>query len=70
MIHKAILDIACQIKAKREETGLSQRDIAKITGLTQTTIVRLEKGKNNNLETMLKVAISMGLYPKILFARA
>jgi len=67
LIHKAIFDIACQIKVKREESGLSQRDIAKITGLTQTTIVRLEKGKNNNLETMVRVATSLGLYPKIQF---
>ena len=67
LIHKAILNIACKIKMEREKQGLSQRDIAKKTGLTQTTILRLEKGKNSNLETMIRVARSMGLSPKVQF---
>jgi len=67
LIHKAILDIACKIKLEREKQGLSQRDIAKKTGLTQTTILRLEKGKNSNLETMIRVASAMGLTARVEF---
>lgn len=67
LIHKAMIQIACKIKKAREDLGLSQRDIAQKTGLTQTTILRLEKGKNSNLETLIKVARSMGLNPKIDF---
>lgn len=67
LIHKTILKIACQIKTEREKRQLSQRDIAQKTGLTQTTILRLEKGKNSSLETMIKVARAMGLNPKINF---
>jgi len=67
LIHKAMIEIACRIKMEREKQGLSQRDIAQKTGLTQTTILRLEKGKNSNLETMIKVARAMGLNPRIDF---
>ena len=67
LIHKAVMQIASQIKAQREKRGLSQRDIAKSTGLTQTTILRLEKGKNSNLETLIKVAWAMGLEARIEF---
>jgi DNA-binding XRE family transcriptional regulator len=67
LINKAILEIACKIKQEREKQGLSQRDMATKTGLTQTTILRLEKGKNSNLETMIRVASAMGLTPRIEF---
>lgn len=67
LIHKVIMDIACRIKAEREKKGLTQRDLAEKTGLTQTTILRLEKGKNSNLETLIKVAQAMGLKPDINF---
>jgi DNA-binding XRE family transcriptional regulator len=69
LIHKAIMNIACEIKAAREERGLSQRAVAKQAGLTQATVVRLEKGQTVNLETMMKVASIMGLQPKIDFEK-
>ena len=64
------MELACQIKQEREKRGLSQRDIAQKTGLTQTTILRIEKGKNFSLETLMKVAQSMDLNPKITFEKA
>jgi peptide subunit release factor 1 (eRF1)/intein/homing endonuclease len=36
-----------QIKRKREEKSLFQRDVAKLTGLTQTALSTYEKGKRN-----------------------
>lgn len=67
LIHKAMVEIACLIKMEREKQGLSQRDLAIRTGLTQTTILRLEQGKNANLETLIRVARAMDMSPIIRF---
>lgn len=48
LIHKTILKIACLIKAEREKQKLSQKYIAEKTGLTESTISRLEKDKNTS----------------------
>ena len=50
LIYGAMLDIACKIKIEREKTNL-----------TQATIVRLEKGRNSNLETLFRVANTLGI---------
>ncbi|MEI6728123.1 MAG: helix-turn-helix transcriptional regulator [bacterium] len=69
LVYKAMMDIACQIKFEREKRGLSQRELAEITGLTQTTILRLEKGKNSNLETLFTVSTAMGLNSEFRFKK-
>lgn len=65
LIYGAMLEIACQIKIEREKQSLSQRELAEKTNLTQATIVRLEKGKNSNLQTLIKVANTLGVSVKI-----
>jgi transcriptional regulator with XRE-family HTH domain len=62
-----MMDNASRIKLEREKKGFSQRGIANKTGLTQTTILRLQKGNNTNLETLIKVARAIGLNPKVEF---
>lgn len=42
---------------KRHDMGLTQRDVASLSGLSQPVIARLESKKNiPNLDTLLKVA--------------
>jgi DNA-binding XRE family transcriptional regulator len=49
--------IAVMIARLREERGLSQRDLAKIVGIKQPQIARLEKGDHlPTLETLLRLA--------------
>ena len=45
----------------RQEQGLSQRDLEKLSGVKQPQIARMERGDANpQLETMLKVLGAMG----------
>ena len=49
--------IIAQLTKLREESNLTQKDLADKTGLTQAQISKIEKGKTNpNLETLLKIA--------------
>lgn len=49
--------IISQLTKLREESNLTQKDLASKTGLTQAQISKIEKGKTNpNLETLLKIA--------------
>lgn len=52
----ATADIAKMIKYYRKQSGLSQRDFAKIAGIGKTALFDLEKGKETvQLNTLLKV---------------
>ncbi len=42
---------------------LSQAEFAKKVGVSRTTIHRLESRKNFNLESLLRIALTFGLYP-------
>ena len=45
----------------RERKGLSQRDLAKLSGVKQPIIARMEKGNTNpQLNTILKVLAPLG----------
>ncbi|MDI6791091.1 MAG: helix-turn-helix transcriptional regulator [Thermodesulfobacteriota bacterium] len=49
--------LAVMITKLREERGWSQRDLAKITGIKQPQIARIEKGEHlPTLETLWKLA--------------
>lgn len=49
-------DIAEMIKYYRKQSGLSQRDFAKIAGVGKTALFDIEKGKETvQLNTLLKV---------------
>ena len=54
---KVQVRVAVMIARLREERGLSQRDLAKIVGIKQPQIARLEKGDHlPSLETLLRLA--------------
>ncbi len=49
--------LATNIRERRQAAGLSQEDLAALTGLSQTWISRLEKGDGNpTIETLMRVA--------------
>lgn len=53
--------LAVMISALREDKGLSQRDLARITGLKQPQIARIESGDYlPTLETLMKLVNALG----------
>jgi ribosome-binding protein aMBF1 (putative translation factor) len=49
--------IADDVAARRVERGLSQRELAELTGTTQSAIARLERGgRPPRIDTLLRIA--------------
>jgi len=54
-----------KLKKLREERVLSQRELARMAGLTHTTVWRLENGfREARPGTIRKVALVLGVEPK------
>ena len=52
--------IADQVAARRRELGLSQHDLARLTGTTQSAIARLESGQRPpRIDTLLRIASAL-----------
>lgn len=55
----------------RRESGLTQKQLAERTGITQADISRLEKGgANPSLRTLQRLAAGMGMRLNLQFVRA
>lgn len=56
-------DIIQAIKLKREERGLTQKELAKVSGVSYSTLTKLEAGfiKNPSIEIMAKLAKELGI---------
>ena len=44
----------------RKKKGLSQRELEKISGVSQPVIARMEKGDNAKIDTIMKILITLG----------
>ncbi|WP_419145013.1 helix-turn-helix domain-containing protein [Limosilactobacillus reuteri] len=44
----------------RKESGLSQRDLATVSDVPQSTIARIESGANTSIDTLTKIANALG----------
>ena len=44
----------------RKESGLSQRDLASVSDVPQSTIARIESGANTSIDTLTKIANALG----------
>jgi len=44
----------------RKNKGLSQRELEKISGVSQPVIARMEKGDNAKIDTIMKILIALG----------
>ena len=54
----------------RKETGLTQQELAKRTGIAQADISKLERGNANpSLKTLKRLAAGLGCTLKVEFAR-
>ena len=52
--------IAKRVAARRQELGLSQQQLAELTGTTQSAIARLEAGgRPPRIDTLLKIAAAL-----------
>lgn len=57
-----LAEIAVQIHRKRMELGLSQKDFAKVTGVSQAMVSKWERGDYNfSVQTLAKVFSKIGI---------
>jgi predicted transcriptional regulator len=52
-----------QLRRLREERALSQRDLAEMAGVSQATIVHIEKGQDARHITVRKLAKALAVEP-------
>jgi len=54
--------VAVTLVRYRADRGLAQKDLARLLGMTQPQVARLERGDTNpNIETLMRLAGSLGL---------
>ena len=59
---EVLANIISSIIEKRNELGISQRELADICGLPHSSVARIESGKSTpNLSTLLKIFHQLGL---------
>ena len=59
---EAWADILCAIIDERHKRGLSQRDLAKLSGVPQSTVARIENlSVSPTVETLFKIMTPLGL---------
>lgn len=59
---EALASIVSAIIDKRNEMGLSQRDLAELCGIPQSSVARIETFKTSpNVETLIKILQPLGL---------
>lgn len=60
-------NIVSKICSKREKLGLSQRDLARMCDIPQSTVARIETYKTSpTLETLIKITRELGLKVAVL----
>ena len=64
-------DFRCELKIYRVAQGLTQEQLADVTGIHQTNISKLESGTANpSLRTLKRLAAGMGMKLKLEFVPA
>ncbi|HFU4450751.1 TPA: multiprotein-bridging factor 1 family protein [Streptococcus suis] len=61
LAEKAILESALAVYNARQKAGLSQRELADLSHVPQSTIARIERGNNTSIETLSKIAFALNL---------
>ncbi|MCL2412107.1 MAG: helix-turn-helix transcriptional regulator [Treponema sp.] len=58
---KRLLELSYAIVEAREQKGLTQRELAKKSHVTQQQLSKIENGVNCNMLTFIKVSSALGL---------
>jgi predicted transcriptional regulator len=58
---KYLLELGLRIAEKRQELGISQKELAEKSRITQQQLSKIENGYNCNLLTFIKVSSTLGL---------
>lgn len=62
------LESAVALTKLRKQNGLSQRELAHISDVPQSTIARIERGDNTSIGTLTKIANALGKRVSVTFA--
>lgn len=54
------LESAIAVTHVRKEAGLTQRELANVSKVPQSTIARIETGANTSIDTLTKIANALG----------
>ncbi|MBF0580606.1 helix-turn-helix transcriptional regulator [Erysipelotrichaceae bacterium RD49] len=57
---KAVLESSLAVYLARQNAGLSQRELAQLSKVPQSTIARIERGDNTRIDTISKIATALG----------
>ncbi|EHI74098.1 HTH-type transcriptional regulator [Streptococcus criceti] len=57
---KKRMDNAVALMLAREAQGYSQRELAELAHVPQSTIARIERGANTSIDTLSKIALALG----------
>ena len=58
---KRLLELSCAIIEAREKYGLTQKELAEKSRITQQQLSKIENGVNCNMLTFIKVSNALGL---------
>jgi DNA-binding XRE family transcriptional regulator len=58
---KYLLELGLRIAEKRQQLGISQKELAEKSHVTQQQLSKIENGYNCNLLTFIKVSSTLGL---------
>jgi DNA-binding XRE family transcriptional regulator len=58
---KYLLELGLRIAETRQELGISQKELAEKSRITQQQLSKIENGYNCNLLTFIKVSSTLGL---------
>lgn len=56
----AKLNSALALMEAREAAGLTQRELAELASVPQSTVARIERGNNTSFDTLSKIANALG----------
>ena len=63
-------EIAQEIRARRLSFGMTQKELAAVSGITQKAVNFLERGSCESMATLHKVCVALGLSSSALLRRA
>ena len=63
----AKLNSALALIEARESAGLTQRELAELASVPQSTVARIERGNNTSFDTLSKIANALGKQLKVEF---